>query len=195
MEHLSSAIDPAAGPLVAAPVPEPESDAKTPKARPGRPARLNPELREEYLNYLRLGCTRGMAAELAGVGRHTVARVLRDEPDFAQHVRAAQADGASAAMRQINQAAPTHWRAAAWVLDQRRKPRSRVTTRQLLRSREFSEAVRRMIDEHSPRNQAVELIRAFLKERAKDALAAGPNVDVFDIERFPLLTLDFSHGA
>jgi hypothetical protein len=131
---------------------------------------------------------------LLGIGRRTVVRALHENPEFAQTVRIAQADGASAAIHRIHDAAPTNWRAAAWVLDQQRPKRPRISTRQLLRSREFKEAVRRVMDHHSPRNKAVELIREFLAERAKDALVAGPDVDVFDCERFPLLTLDFSRA-
>jgi hypothetical protein len=178
------------------PSPEPPESRQETAAERGRPHRFTPELKAQFCTYLRLGCTRSRAAGMVRIGRKTVTRALRDDPDFARQVQDAQADGASAAFRHINQAAPTHWRAAAWMLDQRpRQARGRVSVRSLIRSHEFKEAVQRVIAQSSPRNQAVELIREFLNERAKDALVAGPHVDVFDIERFPLLTLDFSNGS
>jgi hypothetical protein len=171
--------------------PQCEPTTESPDKSPGRPPRFTPELRRQFCTYLRLGFSRATAAQLVGIGKRTVARALHDDLGFAANVRAAHADGASAAMRHINQAAPNHWRAAAWVLDQRRrKPASRITVRQLLRSREFKAAVCRVIAESSPRNQAVELIRKFLNERAGDDFR--PKFDVHDLDGLPLLTADFS---
>jgi hypothetical protein len=120
--------------------------AAKPASRPGRPRAFTEARREHFCSLVRMGCRRGVAAQMIGLSRHTVRRVLRREPDFAERIQQLEAEAAFRFVRQINQASATQWRAAAWIIEQAEKPSPRaLTVRKLVRSREFQAAVERVL--------------------------------------------------
>jgi hypothetical protein len=129
----------------------PESLASSPEPlafapRPGRPAAFTEQRREHFCSLVRLGCRRGAAAAMMGLSRHTVRREMHRNPAFAERVQQAEFEAASRFMRQIDTAANTQWRAAAWIIEQAEKPSPRaLTVRKLVRSREFEAAVQRVV--------------------------------------------------
>jgi hypothetical protein len=113
---------------------------------PGRPAAFTEQKRKHFCDLLRMGCRRGAAAAMVGLSRHTVRREMDRDPEFATCVQEAEFESASRYMRQIDSAANTQWRAAAWIIEQSEKPAPKaLTVRKLVRSREFQAAVARVV--------------------------------------------------
>jgi len=137
--------------VIDAPHPPPDQCGNPPSSkeqnkRAGRPCAFSVEKREHFCSLIRMGCRRGAAAKMVGLSRHTVRRALRRDPELAARVQQAEFEAASRFLRHINEAANTHWRAAAWIHEQRHKPHQRtVTVRKLVRSREFEAAVARVV--------------------------------------------------
>jgi hypothetical protein len=92
----------------------------TMKKRRGAPQVFDANARIIYCKLLRRGLAKTDAARLIGVSRETVSKARRD-PQFDLRVRQAVLDCRSRAAAQIARAGNTHWRAAAWVLGERRK--------------------------------------------------------------------------
>jgi hypothetical protein len=145
-------------------------------SRRGRPAAFTGEKRKHFCSLIRLGCRRGLAAEMIGLDRHTVRRALRRDPDFAAQIRELEAEAAFRFMRQVNQASATQWRAAAWIIEQSEKPHPRaVTVRKLVRSREFNAAVARCPEIIALKNELASLKQAQARDRASQPAKLFPH--------------------
>jgi transposase len=94
----------------------------------GRKCKLNAEIQSKVCEALRVGCTRKIAAEYAGISERTLYSWMKRGEDarsgrflqFLQAVQGAEARGAVSSLATIQQAARSgDWRAAAWILERR----------------------------------------------------------------------------
>lgn len=67
----------------------------------------------------RKGLTRKVAARVAGISPTTLYKYLREDAEFAQRVKSAQADGEESLVDLIREHAADTWQAAAWLLERR----------------------------------------------------------------------------
>lgn len=82
---------------------------------------MDAEKQERVIEATRKGLTRAICARLAGVAPSTLYKALREDAEFSQRVKTAQADGEQALIDTIRAASaePKHWTAAAWLLERR----------------------------------------------------------------------------
>ena len=99
-------------------------------ARLGAPLKLNAELQERLLSYLRKGNYVETAAACAGIHKDTFYEWMKrgakgEEPyaSFAEAVHAALAEGEAQDLERIGNAASEQWQAAAWRLERRHPER------------------------------------------------------------------------
>lgn len=90
----------------------------------GRPLKLTPELQSKIVEALKMGSTRRLAAEYAGIGESTLRVWLtRKGPAYVALVAAvkeAESKSCVGALAKINKAATDgQWQAAAWLLERR----------------------------------------------------------------------------
>jgi len=94
----------------------------------GRPSKLTPERRARLVQAARLGLTRELQADYAGVGRSTLARWLATGRkakrgqfrELWEALKEAEAQGAALHMTRIAGASKEgDWKAAAWLLERR----------------------------------------------------------------------------
>jgi hypothetical protein len=108
-------------------------------ARTGRPTKLTPQLKDQIVESLKKGLYPETAASLAGVTRETIRLWIRqgaaemarrnkgDKPDRSNDIHAELAVEAARAVGHIESelielvayAAPTQWKAGAWLLERR----------------------------------------------------------------------------
>ena len=102
----------------------------------GRPTSLTPTVQQAILEHLRAGAYFSAACEAVGVpastghgwlkrARSEDGQLAATEPyvSFRQAVERAQAEYENGLVRVIEKAAPTEWKAAAWLLERRFKDR------------------------------------------------------------------------
>jgi hypothetical protein len=77
--------------------------------------------RADIAAFLRLGCSRRMAAEMVGCHHTTITRTAQRHPEFARLLADAESAVDIAALERIQKAGEENknWRAAAWVLERR----------------------------------------------------------------------------
>lgn len=87
--------------------------------RPGRKSKRTPTMQDKLSHALRLGASRRLACQYAGISEDTFARYLVDA-DFADMVNKAEGSGAIQWLNKIEKAANDgNWQAAAWKLERR----------------------------------------------------------------------------
>lgn len=86
----------------------------------GRPSKFSPARVKTIVDVLKISGTRKSACLRAGISQETFANYLRDRPDFATAVEAAENDAELTLAATIREAAKTSWQAAAWLLGRRR---------------------------------------------------------------------------
>ena len=93
-----------------------------------RPTKLTPETQTKYLNGLKLGLTKELAASYAGVGERPIYDWIargNAEPEsiysqFSQAVKEAEGQCAAVCMGRIQRAAEEgSWQAASWIMERR----------------------------------------------------------------------------
>ncbi len=97
------------------------------KKRPGRPSKINKDVRERLVAASRLGLTRDLQSEYAGITSSTLHRWLAhgrkaatgQYHDLWVALKRSEAEGAHAAMERIAEAQKTDWKAAAWYMERR----------------------------------------------------------------------------
>ncbi len=96
-----------------------QADARQSASRKsvGRPVKFDQSVQQQFLGLLRVGCTRGKAARLVGVGRSTVRIAAKRDPAIAAAINAAVLHCQTRALRRISRAGKTNWRAAAWLIE------------------------------------------------------------------------------
>jgi hypothetical protein len=88
----------------------------------GRPRVLDDLKRRDVCTLIAVGCGMTETARYVGCSVSTVRREMAQNPDFKQKVRGAALSAQIEPLRAMRQAAATHWRAAAWMLE-RTNPR------------------------------------------------------------------------
>jgi hypothetical protein len=88
-----------------------------PTHSPGRPREFTPALQSELLNHVADGATVEMAARIAAISLRTVQREAKDNDDFHHDLELALQAAPVDPEQLMRQAARTHWRAAAWMLE------------------------------------------------------------------------------
>lgn len=84
----------------------------------GRPTKYTPDTVAKITKALKLGSTRRLACQYAGISEDTLANWLRDYSDFSDAVNKAEGDGSVEWLNRIEQAAKRgSWQAAAWKLE------------------------------------------------------------------------------
>jgi transposase len=86
-----------------------------------RPPKYNPDRHQRAVDALRAGNTRRAAAWAAGIEQNTILDWIRRYPDFADAVKAAEADAELAMVQRVRTAADESWQAAAWWLERKMK--------------------------------------------------------------------------
>jgi transposase len=84
-----------------------------------RPRALDGEAAAKVIEATRKGLTRAVAARAAGISPTTLYKELRENPQFAQAIKEAQASGEEALVDIIKGHAFETWQAAAWLLERR----------------------------------------------------------------------------
>jgi transposase len=80
---------------------------------------MNAEAMTRVVEATRKGLTRKVAARAAGVAPSTLYKELRENAEFSQQVKNAQADGEECLVDLIREHAAATWQAAAWLLERR----------------------------------------------------------------------------
>src|SRR5690606_9014720 len=88
----------------------------------GRPRVLDDKKRTQIVALIGAGLGMQDAVRYAGCSVSTARREMLRDPDFRQDVRSAEVRSQLEALRAMRDAASTHWRAAAWMLE-RTNPR------------------------------------------------------------------------
>jgi hypothetical protein len=83
----------------------------------GRPRFLNFLKRSEYCSLIASGLTPAQAARHVGCDLKTVRREAKRDPDFRSQLNTARRSAAVDPIKLVRQAAGSHWRAAAWLLE------------------------------------------------------------------------------
>jgi hypothetical protein len=83
----------------------------------GRPREFKFKMREELVNYVASGESVERAAKIVGVSLRTVQREAKHNEEFHHDLELAKQSAPSDLKHQMMEAARTHWRAAAWLLE------------------------------------------------------------------------------
>jgi hypothetical protein len=83
----------------------------------GRPREFKFKMREELVNYVACGESVEKAAKIVGVSLRTVQREAKNNEHFHHDLELAKQSAPSDLKHQMQEAARTHWRAAAWLLE------------------------------------------------------------------------------
>jgi hypothetical protein len=83
----------------------------------GRPRALDEMKMREICALLSVGCSRNEAAEYVGCSISTIENTIKRDKDFGQRVRRTEMAAEVGMLKQIRDAAPRSWRAAAWALE------------------------------------------------------------------------------
>lgn len=94
---------------------------------PGRPTKFTTTTKRRIYKALRLGATKRLASQFAGLSYETMRSWERRGEDdeggpysvFLASVKRCQAEACMKALEAINEASPKHWQAAAWLLERR----------------------------------------------------------------------------
>jgi hypothetical protein len=86
-----------------------------------RPTKYNEERHRKIVETLRGGNTRRASAWAGGIDVDTFLQWLRRFPNFAEDVKAAEADAELAMVERVRTAANDQWQAAAWWLERKMK--------------------------------------------------------------------------
>jgi hypothetical protein len=106
--------------------PNPQSERSSPAAAGnpqsktrarGRPFALDDAKRREICALVAGGCSLNEAARYVRCSLKTIRREMRRNPDFHEQFRRSEMFAQLAPLRAMQQAAGTHWRAAAWMLE------------------------------------------------------------------------------
>lgn len=84
-----------------------------------RKTKYTPELVQRICGALEFGATHEIACGYAGIVPSTFYEWLKKKPEFSEAVKGAEARAAVKWLAKIEQAATTHWQAAAWKLERR----------------------------------------------------------------------------
>jgi hypothetical protein len=84
---------------------------------PGRPREFTPDMCAELLHHVAQGASIEQAAHSVGISYRTVQREAKADDGFQLELERALAAGPVDPERIMQQAARTHWRAAAWMLE------------------------------------------------------------------------------
>jgi hypothetical protein len=80
--------------------------------------------RERFCTGLEFGLTREQSAAHVGVGRHTIYRAMKNDPEFAERVLRAEIMCNVHPILVIRKASQKSWRAASWLLRHHQPHRS-----------------------------------------------------------------------
>jgi hypothetical protein len=83
----------------------------------GRPRALTDQKQDELIHHIGLGASVAEAAQIVGVSLRTVQREAKEDEEFAQDLELARRVAPTDPYQLMLQAARTHWRAAAWLLE------------------------------------------------------------------------------
>lgn len=95
----------------------PAASSATPSRPTGRPRAFDDAMRREVCALITAGCDLRYAARYVGCSLSTLRRELQRNDEFSAQIRRAEAGAAIHPLVAMNQAASTHWRAAAWMLE------------------------------------------------------------------------------
>lgn len=85
-----------------------------------RPTKRTPTARERIVAAIKIGATLRRAAAAGGIHYDTLNEWCKDDPEFSDAVKEAEAYRANQALRAIQKAAQDgQWQAAAWYLERR----------------------------------------------------------------------------
>lgn len=86
-----------------------------------RPTKYNEDRHDRIIDALRKGNTRRASAWAGGIDIDTFLQWIRRFPNFADAVKAAEADAELAMVERVRTAANDQWQAAAWWLERKMK--------------------------------------------------------------------------
>jgi hypothetical protein len=113
VNRLPEAINPQSEIPANPTVPQSES----PKPGRGRPRVLDDVKRREVCALIAGGCSIQEAARYVRCSYKTIRREMKRDPAFHEHLRRSEMFAQLSPLRAMQQAAATHWRAAAWILE------------------------------------------------------------------------------
>ena len=113
----------------------------------GRPRFLNYLKRTEYCALLASGLTPEQAARNIGCALKTVRREAKRDSDFRQQITTARRSAAVDPIKLVRQAAGSHWRAAAWLLERTEPDRFGPRSAKSCRPEQVEDLVARLIEE------------------------------------------------
>jgi transposase len=90
-----------------------------PMSDTGRPTKRTPETEEAIFAALRKGMTKKAAAASGGITYTTLREWEQAFPEFAEALKAAEADSQQELLKKIWTASDQQWQAAAWMLERR----------------------------------------------------------------------------
>lgn len=87
----------------------------------GRPTKRTPDAKKKILKAIKDGNTRAAAAGIGGIGQETFYSWMRENPEFRESIKKAEAEAEAAHVAIIRQAGiDGTWQASAWWLERRR---------------------------------------------------------------------------
>jgi hypothetical protein len=89
------------------------------KRRGGRPTKRRPDIVEQFLKLVRAGNYQRDAARGCGLGESTVMEWKRENPEFADACKKAEAEAIAWHVANIQKAAKHSWQASAWYLERK----------------------------------------------------------------------------
>jgi hypothetical protein len=85
----------------------------------GRPTKCTEELQKKFFDALSKGLPLKTAASLVGISEQTFRRWNRDDTEFAERVKRAEAQWIARHVDTINSASLQDWKASTWLLERR----------------------------------------------------------------------------
>lgn len=162
---VTAYFDPA-GPIEHAPPNnQPAAQLGLPRPAPlliqGRPKTLTPDLCEELCLLLSVGLSRRQAAAYLGVNHSTISYAAQRDAELAEDLHRAEELAMVKSMMTVFAESQKNWRAAAWLLDHKRKHRPALTEEEKKERQE-----ERLAD--AKRRQELRNAVTLLREEAED---------------------------
>ncbi len=127
----------------------------------GRNRVLDEPKRREICALITVGCSFHAAARYVGCSRNTIRREAVRNEEFAEQLRLAEREARVRPVRTMQEAAGSHWRAAAWLLERTQPAEYSRAAANLVKIETVHDLVARCLEmiaeelSESPENQAI----------------------------------------